>query len=158
MTTTHTRSELTEALLGQEIPIAFVSLREAVRLHDDSILRVGGTPGVRDTALLESALHRPMMLALYDQERDVFALAASLGFAVSQNHAFLDGNKRTAFLSTMTFLAKNGHPVDADVAEAVEMFVGLAAHNKTESDLRTWLEDCWQEQSQAQNKPEGLTP
>lgn len=62
-----TRNELTEMLLGKEIPVAFVSIHEAVRLHDDSIQRVGGAAGARDLALLESALHRPMQMCLYEQ-------------------------------------------------------------------------------------------
>ncbi len=55
------RNELTEFLLGREISIRFVSVTEAVALHDGSIKKVGGTPGVRDLDLLESALHKPIL-------------------------------------------------------------------------------------------------
>lgn len=134
-----TNTDLTEALLGREIPLNFVSVREAVRLHDESIDRVGGTPGARDMALLESALHRPMMMALYEDEMDLSRLAAGLGFSLAQNHPFLDGNKRAAFLCTKAFLAKNNAAIDTDVAEAVDMFVGLASHRYSEQDLEVWL-------------------
>lgn len=134
-----TRSELTEMLLGLEIQVRFVSIAEAVALHDDSIGRVGGKPGVRDLALLESALHKPMQLCIYQREEDPVVLAAALADGVAQNHAFLDGNKRTAFLVCQRFLAKNNVPFDPDVAEAVEVFRRLAAHEIESGEFVVWI-------------------
>lgn len=101
------RNELTEHLLGREISISCVSIAEAVSLHDDSIHRVGGTSGVRDLDLLESALHKPMQKCLYEEETDLYTLAATLADGIAQNRAFLDGNKRTAFLSCVRFLGSS---------------------------------------------------
>lgn len=134
-----TRNQLTEHLLGREIRVRFVSIREAVRLHDQSIHDVGGLPGVRDSALLESALHRPMQLALYNEATELHVLAASLADAVVQNHAFLDGNKRTAFLCAVLFLQKNGIVFQPDTADTVEWFLRLANHEVDEEATAEWI-------------------
>lgn len=134
-----TRNQLTEALLGKEVTIRFVSLAEAIALHDASIARIGGTPGVRDVNLLESALHKPMQRCLYDDEEDVVALAAVLADGVTQNHAFLDGNKRTAFLACVCFLSKNGIEFSPDVAEAIDLFRRLANHEADEHQMANWI-------------------
>lgn len=136
-----TRNELTEALLGREISIQFVSIAEAVRLHDASIERVGGTPGARDLSLLESALHKPMQRCLYEGQEDLAVLAACLADGIAQNHAFLDGNKRTAFLACEAFLTKNGETFAPDVAEAHHMFVALAKHSISADDLAAWIRE-----------------
>ncbi len=137
-----TRNELTELLLGKEIAIRFVSIQEAIHLHDDSITRVGGTPGVRDPALLESALYKPMQVCIYEENQDLPSLAATLADGIVQNHAFLDGNKRTGFLCCVRFLEKNGIHFTPDVAEAVEFFRQLAAHEIDVQDLIEWLRVC----------------
>lgn len=142
------RNELTEMLLGREIAIRFVSLHEVIQLHDQSISRVGGTEGVRDVNLLESALHKPMQKCLYEDDFDLYSLAATLADGVAQNHAFLDGNKRAAFLSCVKFLEKNGVDFSPDVADATEMFRRLANHDATEADLAQWIEKSVQEQQQ----------
>ena len=74
-------------------------LREVVEaIHDEQIAWHGGQDGIRDAGLLESALARPRNLAA-DDEPDLLALAASLGYGIARNHPFLDGNKRTAFVA-----------------------------------------------------------
>lgn len=130
---------MTEMLLGNEINIRFVSIAEAIALHDGSIHKVGGTPGVRDLDLLESALHKPMQKCLYEADNDLFSLAATLADGIAQNHAFLDGNKRTAFLCCVTFLGKNDIEFNPDVSEAVDMFVKLASHQIDAADLAKWI-------------------
>jgi death-on-curing protein len=137
-----TRNELTELLLGKEIAISFVSIQEAVGLHDASIERVGGTRGVRDLALLESALHKPMQMCLYESSQSLSDLAAALADGVVQNHAFLDGNKRTGFLCCVRFLEKNGFTFAPDVAESVDYFRRLAAHEVQAEDLAQWIQWC----------------
>lgn len=132
-------NELTEMLLGREISVRFVSVRESVRLHDDSIARAGGTGGARDLSLLESALHKPMQLCLYEEETSLPVLAASLADGIAQNHAFLDGNKRTAFLCCVRFLEKNGVSFSPDVAESADIFRRLAAHEVSAEDLAEWI-------------------
>ncbi len=132
-------NELTELLLGKEIQIRFVSVADAVALHDGSIEKVGGRAGVRDISLLESALHKPMQKCIYEGDEDLFSLAATLADGIAQNHAFLDGNKRTAFLSCVKFLERNGIEFEPDVAEATEMFRDLAAHHINSEQLAQWI-------------------
>ena len=143
-----TKNELTEHLLGREISIRFISLSEAIRLHDQSIEKVGGKPGARDLKLLESALHKPMQKCLYENESDLVSLAACLADGISQNHAFLDGNKRTAFLACVNFLEKNDIVFEPDVAEATDTFRRLAAHEIDVEDLRKWIQETLDWQSQ----------
>jgi len=133
------RKDLTQAILAKETGLYFISIREAVALHDTSIEKFGGTPGARDIGLLESALHRPIMLAVYQDERDPFVLAAALAGALVQNHPFIDGNKRAAYLACLKMLEKNGYEIDPDVAEAAEIFIDLAAHKRSEADFLEWL-------------------
>lgn len=126
-------------LLGREVALRFVSIKETIRLHDESIERVGGTPGARDLSLLESALHRPMQQCIYEGVTELPVLAATLADGIAQNHAFLDGNKRTAFLVCVEFLSKNGVTFSPDVAEAADIFRRLAAHEVGGSDLAEWI-------------------
>jgi death-on-curing protein len=132
-------NELTEILLGREIAIRFVSLADVIAMHDRSIATVGGTTGIRDRSLLESALHKPMQKCIYENDEDLFSLAASLADGISQNHAFIDGNKRAAFLSCVKFLDKNGIEFSPDVAEATDMFRRLAAHQVDADTLCEWI-------------------
>lgn len=134
-----TRNELTEQLLGREINIRFVSIAEAIDQHDQSIGRVGGAAGARDLTLLESALHKPMQQCLYDETTDLIDLAACLADGIVQNHAFLDGNKRTAFLCTVLFFKKNGITFEPDAAEAVEWYRQLAHHEVDAFALADWF-------------------
>lgn len=135
------RNDLTEQLLGREITIRFVSIMQAVRLHDASIDRVGGTAGVRDLTLLDSALHRPMLKALYEDESDPVVLAAVLADGIVQNHAFLDGNKRTGFLCCVEMLERNGIPFQPDVSDTVDCFRRLANHEMDVDGLVQWIRE-----------------
>jgi death on curing protein len=134
------RNELTELLLGREVTFKFISIAEAIKLHDESIKKVGGTPGVRDLDLLESALHKPMQQCVYADDNDIYSLSAILADGITQNHAFLDGNKRTAFLSCVQFLGANGVEFSPDVSEAINMFRSLASHEINASELAEWIQ------------------
>lgn len=133
------RNELTEFLLGREISIRFVSVAEAVALHDGSIKKFGGTPGVRDLDLLESALHAPMKKCVYEHDADLFSLAATLADGIAQNRTFLDGNKRTAFFTCVRFLGKNDIVFQPNVVEAVEKFRKLASQELDAQGLAEWI-------------------
>lgn len=85
----------------------WVSRAEVERLHIKVIEAAGGSQGLRDASLLESALARPQNLHAYGEE-DIFQLAASYAEGISRNHAFVDGNKRTAFMTADAFLYRNG--------------------------------------------------
>lgn len=93
---------------------------------------------MRDAGLLDSAMGRPQNLADYG-EPDIVALAAAYAFGIARNHPFVDGNKRTAAVVSETFLALNGHALNATDAEIVVAFVALAAGELSEVELVDWF-------------------
>jgi death on curing protein len=107
-------------------------------LHDESLAEHGGPSGLRDEGLLDSALSRPVNLAAYG-EPDVFDLAASYAVGLAKNHAFVDGNKRVAFLSMGLFLFLNGYQLSASQAEATVTMLSVAAGEIDESTLAKWI-------------------
>ena len=98
--------------------IQFLSLDEAIAIHEKLIERFGGPSGIRDKGLLESALFRPQT----GYYRDIAELAAALFESLILNHAFVDGNKRVAFFVTDTFLRLNGWKLEVE-AEAAHRFI-----------------------------------
>ena len=109
-------------------------------LHDESLTMHGGASGLRDPGLLDSALARPLNLVAYG-DPDVAALAACYAYGLAQNHPFVDGNKRAAFLSMGLFLGANGYRLTASQAEATVAMFGLAAGEIDEPTLAAWLRD-----------------
>lgn len=107
-------------------------------VHDAQLAEHGGGAGVRDKALLESALAKPLNLASYE-DPDVAALAAAYGYGISRNHPFLDGNKRTAFVAVELFLHLNGHVLEASDADCVMVMLQVAAGDIAEADFAKWL-------------------
>ena len=124
----------------------FVSRRALELLHDESLAEHGGRPGLRDEGLLESALARPHQLLAYGQP-DLAALADAYAFGLARNHAFVDGNKRAAFLATGLFLALNGHRLLTSQADATLTMLALAASDLTEDEFAQWLRDHIQRRS-----------
>jgi death-on-curing protein len=108
-------------------------------LHDQSIREYGGYHGLRDEALLASALDRARNKLDYEPESDIFGLAAAYAFGLAKNHAFLDGNKRTAWASCVLFLKANGVSLAAPAVQAVENTVALATGAMAEADFAGWL-------------------
>ena len=95
-------------------------------MHQGVIDTSGGASGLRDADLLASALARPQNQYAYG-EGDLFILAAVYADAIAANHAFIDGNKRTAFFAALSFLEENGHvlrPVDG--SQHADLMVNLA--------------------------------
>ena len=107
-------------------------------LHDESLAEHGGATGMRDRGLLDSALARPVNLAAYGQPT-LAELAACYGVWVAKNHAFVDGNKRAAFLSVGLFLAINGHRLMATPADATLAMLAIAAGQVTEAQFAYWI-------------------
>lgn len=99
----------------------YLTLIEVLAIHDDQISRYGGTRGIRDTGLLEAALYRPQT----GYYQDLIEEAAALWESLSQNHPFLDGNKRTAFAVMYTFLAINGALISVDESQTEEFVLNL---------------------------------
>ncbi|MBP6852313.1 MAG: type II toxin-antitoxin system death-on-curing family toxin, partial [Rhodoferax sp.] len=116
----------------------WVDRKALLLLHDESLAEHGGASGIRDEGLLDSALARPVNLALYETP-DVAALAASYASGLSRNHPFLDGNKRAAFLAVGLFLARNGFRLRATQADATLTLLGLAAGDMSETAYAEWL-------------------
>jgi death on curing protein len=107
-------------------------------VHDEQLGEHGGSAGLRDAGLLESALARPMQLAAYG-EPDAALLAAAYGFGLAKNHPFIDGNKRTAFVAVELFLALNGWSLSASDADCVIAMLHLAAGEWGEARFADWL-------------------
>lgn len=109
-----------------------------VTLHDESLVLHGGASGIRDENLLDSALNRAMNLALYG-EPDFAELAAAYGVGLAKNHAFVDGNKRVAFLAVGLFLALNGYKLKATQVDATLTMLAVAGGEMLETDFATWI-------------------
>jgi len=114
----------------------YLTRAEVLAMHEDQIERYGGSHGLRDEGQLEAALFRPQT-GYYD---DPIAEAAALWESLSQNHPFIDGNKRTAFAAMYTFLAINGISVNAGVRETHDFIIGLYENNDFSYErLEGWL-------------------
>jgi death-on-curing protein len=109
-------------------------------VHDEQLAEHGGRGGLRDDGLLESALARPQQLAAYG-EPDLADLAAAYAVGLAKNHAFVDGNKRTAFVALELFLALNGSTLVADDADCVLTMLSVAAGDLDERGLANWIRD-----------------
>ncbi len=107
-------------------------------VHDMQLAEHGGAPGIRDEGLLESALARPVTAFGYG-ETELRMLAALYAHGIARNHPYIDGNKRTAFLSAYTFLRINGMYLVADEVSATTIMLKVAAGEITESQLAEWL-------------------
>lgn len=107
-------------------------------IHDEQIAEHGGGIGVRDIGLLESALDRPINLHNYE-DADLIELAASYGFAIARNHAFVDGNKRTSAVVTELFLQMNGLDFVASDNAVVTTWLALADKGMDENEFVAWL-------------------
>ena len=105
----------------------WIEERDALAVHERSLVLHGGAPGMRDLGLLLSALAKPRNLAAYDDNATVSDLATSYTFGIVQNHPFIDGNKRTGFVVGILFLELNGGHFTASEALATEMVLRLAA-------------------------------
>ncbi len=117
--------------------------QEAVTaMHRRQIAEHGGSDGIRDRGLLESALARPEQLLAYgDPSPDRAALAAAYAFGLARNHPFIDGNKRTALVAARTFLVINGTNLVAAQEDKLAMFLRLAAGEISEEALAAWIRE-----------------
>lgn len=116
----------------------WVGLRAALAIHDLQIVEHGGADGLRDMALLESALARPHQLLAYGTP-DIAALAACYAGGIPRTHPFVDGNQRTAWLLAATFLDLNGYDVDAQMSDALQAMLALAAGAIADEAFAAWL-------------------
>lgn len=112
---------------------------DIVELHDYVLARTGGSPGLRDEGLLESALARPSNRWSYEGVEDIRELAATYGVGLAKNHPFIDGNKRAAFLCAGLFLELNGWRLTATDDDAVATFYAVASSDVDEDSLAVWV-------------------
>lgn len=120
----------------------WISKPALMMLHDESLAEHGGAEGVRDDGLLDSALARPLNIVAYSDPAappDVATLAASYGVGLAKNHAFVDGNKRAAFLAVGLFLALNGWRLQCTQAEATFTMLAVASGDVSEDAFAAWL-------------------
>ena len=120
----------------------WITYEQAVAIHGEQLRRFGGAPGLRDEGMLRSALERPVNKWTYEQP-PLAELAAAYAFGLAKNHAFVDGNKRIAFMAMMTFLHKNGVPFEPDPAQSTVIILALAAGEVSEESLTRWIRDNW---------------
>jgi death-on-curing protein len=114
----------------------------ALAIHDRQIAEHGGSAGVRDEGLLESALARPQQLHAYgDPAPDLAELAAALAAGIARNHPFIDGNKRTAAVCCETFVEMNGGAIEASDPELFPQYLALAEGKLSEGDFAAWLRE-----------------
>jgi death-on-curing protein len=111
----------------------------ALAMHRQQIAVHGGSDGIRDETLLESALAKPQNVFAYEEGVDLFRLAASYAFGLARNHAFVDGNKRVALVVSASFLARNGWDIEAPKAELYLTFLHLADGSLSEEELTAWF-------------------
>lgn len=123
----------------------WLTVTMTVAIHDEQLAIHGGLAGMRDGALLESALDRPRNKWAYENAElpELPELAAAYGYGIAKNHPFVDGNKRTSLLAIYTFLGINGIDFIVAEADAAAMIFALAAGEVSEESLARWIKDNW---------------
>ncbi|MDW5265908.1 MULTISPECIES: type II toxin-antitoxin system death-on-curing family toxin [Acidobacteriaceae] len=119
----------------------WIDNEEARVIHQLQLAEHGGATGIRDQGLFESAMDRPRNLFAYSEPTaTLYQLAASYAYGLAKNHAFVDGNKRTAFVVCLSFLKQNGIILAASQEMRYLTFYALAAGDLTEAELAGWLQ------------------
>ena len=124
--------------------IGWLSLPLVLAIHDEQLVAHGGSGGVRDIALLEFALNRPLNKRNYENA-ELPELAAAYAYGIGRNHPFVDGNKRTSLLALYTFLGINGVDFIVAEADAAVIILSLASGEVSEESLARWIRDNWPE-------------
>ena len=117
----------------------WVTWQTVLAIHQQQLKEHGGSSGIRDRNLLESALARPKQIFHYGDDPSLAQLAAAYAGGITNNHPFLDGNKRTGFVVMAVFLARNGCRFKAPQIEVVAMMLALADGSLSEELLAEWI-------------------
>ena len=118
----------------------YLTTDEVIKLHEWVIAQSGGSPGIRDLGLIDSAVYQPQASFAGQELNPTLAdKAAALGFSLARNHAFIDGNKRIAHAALETFLVRNGHELQATTDEQEAVFLQLAAGTITREQFTDWV-------------------
>lgn len=118
----------------------WINARALEFLHDESLALFGGSSGMRDESLYQSAMARAQNLFAYEENCSIAQMAAAYCYGLAKNHPFVDGNKRAAFLSIGLFLGLNGFRLQVDQVEAIQITLGVASSQVTEEQLADWVE------------------
>jgi death-on-curing protein len=110
-----------------------------ILLQSESLAEHGGSSGIRDAGLLDSALARPINKWNYNPAADLAELAAAYGFGLARNHSFVDGNKRIAFIATALLLRLNGYRLSSDPLDEIQTMLSLAAGELSEEEFAVWV-------------------
>jgi len=117
-----------------------ISLEELVWVHTVAVTEFGGSQGIRDRGLLESAIARPLATFggkyLYDTP---FKRAAALAESLVLNHGFVDGNKRSAMYAMAAWLEREGYVIDAARGELRDLALSIASHELSTEQIAAWL-------------------
>ena len=111
----------------------------ALALHNEQLVEHGGAEGMRDETLFDSAMAKPQNVFAYEEDVTLPRLAASYAFGIARNHAFTDGNKRTALVVSVLFLNLNGWDIVAGKQEVLSTFLRLAEGSLSEQELTAWF-------------------
>jgi death-on-curing protein len=117
----------------------WIDERDVLAIHDQLLAAYGGSPGLRDEGLLQSALARPRQHHAYAHRSDVIELAALYTAGIVRNHPFVDGNKRTGFVAGVLFLELNGFTFMASEEDATQAVFGLAGGTLDEAAYTAWM-------------------
>ncbi|WP_371421093.1 type II toxin-antitoxin system death-on-curing family toxin [Tardiphaga sp.] len=120
----------------------WITYEQAIAIHSKQLRRFGGASGLHDERMLRSALERPINKWRYERS-ELAELAAAYAYGLARNHAFVDGNKRIAFMSMMIFLDKNRVAFSPDPAQSTSIILSLAAGEVSEASLTRWIRDNW---------------
>ena len=121
--------------------ICFLGPAQIMAIHSHQISAYGGLHGIRDHKLLESAVNYPQ--AMFAQEylhHNIYCMAAAYMYAITKNHPFLDGNKRTGIATAILFLERNDILIEATIDELFELAISTATSKNTESDIALFFE------------------
>lgn len=120
----------------------FFTLDEVLSLHEDQIARYGGSRGVRDAGLLESAMGSAAATfgGVFLHET-LFEMAAAVWFGICRNYPFIEGNKRTAAAAALTFLEMNGVEIEADENLFYDLVIGVAAGKVSKAEVAVFLKE-----------------
>ena len=122
-------------------PPVWVPVAAVIIIHDRQISRHGGAPGLRDRALLEMGCARAVNRAAYASEADLAEIAAAYAFGIVKAHAFVDGNKRTAFVAADLFLYFNGYSLEAEPFDVIAFVLAVAAGEIDEDGAARFFRD-----------------
>jgi death on curing protein len=120
----------------------FLTLDEVLEIHQDQIARYGGSAGIRDLGLLQSALAQPQAtFAGQFLHADLFEMAAAYLFHVTQNHPFIDGNKRVGAVAAIVFLLLNDQDIAATNAELETLVLSVAQGQTSKPQIAQFMRD-----------------